>query len=79
MTSIMGVSLPSAGSGDVHCQIEKVSGKLPEFWGWVEYAKYMGKETHRHVVYDKWQFNVSLFCTIVNVAVALYNILLHML
>lgn len=50
---------PSSGSGDVHCQLEKVNGSLPMFWGWVQYASYKGNKTYHEVVYDVWQFDVS--------------------
>ena len=51
--------LYSQGKGDVHCQVEKVSGNLPMFWGWLPDATYAGNETFHEVVYDQWTYNVS--------------------
>ena len=39
--------------------MEKVTGNMPEFWGWVANAKYNGTFTFHEVVYDEWKFYVS--------------------
>ena len=50
----------SEGKGDVHCQIEKLSGTLPKFWGWLDDATYTGNTTYHEVVYDEWSANVRI-------------------
>ena len=53
------VCVCSNGKGDVHCQLEKKSGNLPEFWGWLANAQYTGNVTYHEVVYNEWSFHVS--------------------
>ena len=53
------VCVCSEGKGDVNCQIEKVTGNLPEFWGWLANARYDGNITFNEVVYEGWSYNVS--------------------
>lgn len=64
---VVNTHLLSDGSGDVHCQLEKVSGNLPPFWGWVPNATYEGNKTFHEVVYDVWQYTVRMSVLILEV------------
>jgi hypothetical protein len=47
------------GKGDVHCQVEDVSGSLPKFWSWLADATFKGNVTYHEVLYDQWMNNVG--------------------
>ena len=47
------------GSGEPHCEMEKVTGNLPQYWSWVSLASYTGNFTFHEVVYDSWTASVS--------------------
>lgn len=66
----MNTHLLSDGSGDVHCQLEKVSGNLPPFWAWLPNATYEGNKTFHEVVYDVWQYTVRMSVLILEVIAA---------
>ena len=38
--------------------MEKVTGNLHAYWGWIAVATYEGKETFHEVEYDVWRFHV---------------------
>ena len=53
----------SNGTETPHCQSEKKTGVLPQYWGWVQQAKFNGNYTFHSVVYDEWLYNVSYILT----------------
>jgi len=42
-----------------HCQVEKTTGNLPMFWGWVAQATYIGKKEIHEIEYDAWGYEVK--------------------
>ena len=44
----------------MHCQVEHVSGNLPEFWGWLADATFNGTPTVHELLYDQWINNVRI-------------------
>ena len=40
--------------GDEHCEVRKVNGSLPPYWGWLDDAKYAGQRVVREETLDVW-------------------------
>jgi hypothetical protein len=41
------------------CQVRDLTGDLPDFWGWLQYAQFSHNVTEANQVFNVWRFSSS--------------------